>query len=520
MLGPALPAGFLSHAVHGLRQPFSREPDFGVTRVNHDFAGSRAAETPQRLRHPTRKLVSGVDFRVHFVAMNLKDLLRRAEDKTLEFKRGLDSPQGVLRTLVAFANTAGGKILVGVEDADRAVCGVADPLALEERLASLIVDSIAPKLVPEIEILPWRRTQVLAVTVFPSPNRPHHLIREGAENGVYVRVGSTNRRADAALIAEMRRYALGQSFDEQPLPELDSEAIDFRAASESFAAVRSLARGDLVTLRLLARHQGRLVPTVGGLLLFGRDRLTHFPDAWIQAGRFAGNDKARILDHVELTQHPVAAIEAAIAFVQKHMQRGAEIGAVRRTDRWTLPPVAVREAVINAVVHGDYAQRGAPVRVAFYDDRLTVESPGLLPFGLVVDDLRQGISRLRNRVIGRVFHELGLIEQWGSGIQRMTAACLEAGLAAPELEEVGLRFRVTLRRGQVAVPKIDALDQAILDKLADDAGHATSEIARHIGRTSRATRTRLVALIERGLVKEIGSGPRDPQRRYYLVKIS
>lgn len=87
-----------------------------------------------------------------------------------------------------------------------------------------------------------------------------------------------------------------------------------------------------------------------------------------------------------------------IAFVQKHMRRGGEIGAGRRTDRWTLPPVAVREAVINAVVHGDYAQRGAPVRVALYDDRLTVESPGLLPFR-VVDDLRQGIplAQLRHR---------------------------------------------------------------------------------------------------------------------------
>ena len=450
--------------------------------------------------------------------MNLQDLLRRTEDKTLEFKRGLDSPQKVLRTLVAFANTAGGKILIGIEDADHAVCGVTDPLALEERLASLIVDSIAPKLIPDLEILPWRQTQVLAIAVFPSPNRPHYLIREGTENGVYVRVGSTNRRADAALIAEMRRYALGQSFDEQPLPELDAEAIDFRAASESFAAVRTLKRGDLATLRLLVQYQGRLVPTVGGLLLFGRDRLAHFPDAWIQAGRFAGNDKAHILDHIELTQHPVAAIEAAIAFIQKHMQRSAEIGAVRRTDRWTLPPIAVREAIINAVVHSDYAQRGAPVRVALYDDRLTVESPGLLPFGLVVDDLRQGISRLRNRVIGRVFHALGLIEQWGSGIQRMTTACLDAGLAVPELEEIGLRFRVTLRRSQITVPKVDALDQAILDMLADDAGHATSEIARHIGRTSRTTRTRLMALIARGLVKEIGSGPRDPQRRYYLVK--
>lgn len=149
---------------------------------------------------------------------------------------------------------------------------------------------------------------------------------------------------------------------------------------------------------------------------------------------------------------------------------------------------------------------------------MEIENPGLLPFGLIVDDLRHGISRLRNRVIGRVFHELGLIEQWGNGIQRITAACGEAGLPAPELEEIGLRFRITLRTTPVSQPMSDSLDQAILDLLADNAGHPTAEIARHIGRTPRATRTRLLALIARNLVREIGTSPRDPQRRYYLAR--
>jgi predicted HTH transcriptional regulator len=88
-------------------------------------------------------------------------------------------------------------------------------------------------------------------------------------------------------------------------------------------------------------------------------------------------------------------------------------------------------SVVNAVIHADYAQRGAPIRLAIFDDRLEVENPGLLPFGLTLEDLPRGISRLRNRVNGRTFHALGLIEQWGSGIQRVTAACRDAGLAPP-----------------------------------------------------------------------------------------
>jgi len=415
--------------------------------------------------------------------VDLVELVRRPEGKTLEFKRDLSSPDGALRTIVAFANTAGGTLLIGVEDATRHVRGVRAPLDLEERLASLISDSIVPRLVPDLEILPWRRTHVVAVQVHPSAGRPHYLKRAGLETGAYVRVGSTNRRADRELIEELRRFARGVAYDEEAMPDLNSEALDFRAASESFAPVRKLKRSDMDTLRLVAIHQGRRVPTVGGMLLFGKDRERHFPDAWIQAGRFRGTDKAHIVDRAEIRVHAPQAVEAAIDFVQKHTLHGAEIGAVRRRERWSLPPVAVREAIINAVAHADYAQRG--------------------------------ISKLRNRVIGRVFHELGLIEQWGSGIQRMTAACRDAGLAAPVLEELGTRFRVTLHTERSGSPALESTDQAILDALAGRDGLSTRDIAAAIDLTSRATRTRLAKLVERGLVREIGTSPQDPKRRYF-----
>jgi len=448
--------------------------------------------------------------------MDLVEILKRPEGKTLEFKRDLSSPDGALKTIVAFANTAGGTLLIGVEDKSRHVRGVADALDQEERLANLVSDRISPRLVPEIEILPWRRTQVLALHVHPSPSRPHFLSREGAASGVYVRVGSTNRRADAELVEELRRFARGEGFDEQPIPGLDSEALDFRVASESFAAFRKLAPRDLETLRLLTDHQGRKVPTVGGMILFGKDRERHFPDAWIQAGRFAGTDKSHIVDRAEIRSLPARAIEEAIAFVQKHTLHGAEIGAVRRKERWSLPPAAVREAVINAVAHTDYAQRGAPLRLSIFDDRLEVENPGLLPFGLTLEDLPRGVSKLRNRVIGRVLHALGLIEQWGSGIQRMSAACRDAGLAAPVFEELATRFRVTIATARVGRPVLDETDQAILASLAGGKGRLTSEIAAAIGLTPRATRTRLARLVGRGLVREIGTGPQDPKRQYFL----
>ena len=449
--------------------------------------------------------------------MDLVELLKRTEGKTLEFKRDLSSPEGLLRSVAAFANTAGGTLLIGVEDKSRHVRGSKDPLALEEQLANLISDSIAPRLVPDLEILPWRRTYVVAVQIYPGPSRPYYLKSKGLDDGVYVRVGSTNRRADRELVEEMRRFARGEAYDEQAMPKLDSEAIDFRVASELFAPARKLKRADMETLRLLTIHQGCKIPTVGGVLLFGKERERYFPDAWIQAGRFQGTNRTRIADTAEIHSHPVQAVEEAVAFVEKHNLRAAEIGTVRRKDRWMLPPAAVREAVINAVVHADYAQRGAPIRLAIFDDRLEIENPGLLPFGLTVDDLHQGVSRLRNRVIGRVFHELGLIEQWGSGIQRMKTVCREAGLPEPLLEEIGTRFRVTIYTIRKYTPNVDAIDQAILETLANGKGLSTQEISTRIQRSPRATRTRLMNLVGRGLIREVGTSPQDPKRRYFLA---
>jgi ATP-dependent DNA helicase RecG len=256
--------------------------------------------------------------------VDLITLLSRPEGKTLEFKRDLSSPDGALKAIVAFANTSGGVLVLGVEDGTKRVKGIPNILTEEERLANLIADSISPRLVPSIEVMPWRKTQVLAVEIYPSASRPHFLNRLGPEEGVFVRVGSTNRRADLFLVEEMRRYNQVSSFDEQPRPELNSEAIDFRAASEFFKPIRKLTRPELQTLKIVTNYQSRIVPTIGGILLFGAERLNHYPDAWIQAGRFAGNDRRRILDSTEVRSYLPGAAEDVIAFLRKHMVSRAE----------------------------------------------------------------------------------------------------------------------------------------------------------------------------------------------------
>lgn len=105
-----------------------------------------------------------------------------------------------------------GQLVFGIEDGTRHVVGVAEPLDLEERIANLVADAVEPRLLPEIEIVPWRKTHVVVVTVHPSALRPHHVVAEGPERGTYVRLGSTNRMADAALVAELARRTGAEGF--------------------------------------------------------------------------------------------------------------------------------------------------------------------------------------------------------------------------------------------------------------------------------------------------------------------
>jgi predicted HTH transcriptional regulator len=368
---------------------------------------------------------------------------------------------------------------------------------------------------PEIDIVPWRSTHLVVVVVHPSSLRPHHLRSEGEVKGTYVRLGSTNRLADDALIGELQRHGNNEVYDERPLVGLDSEVIDFAAASRCFSELRRLRVQDLATLGLVAEHQGRRVPTVGGMVLFGRERLSRFPDAWIQAGRFVGTDRADLVDRADLTDFPVLAIEQAVGFVERNTRLGMEITRLRRRDLPAVPPAALREALVNAVVHADYSQRGAPIRVAVFDDRVEVESPGVLLPGVTIEEIRGGLSRVRNRVIARVFKDLGLVEQWGTGVQRMTSACSGAGLPPPDFQEVGFRFRVTIRTVPVKPGDLDETAQRIVSFVAAGSGRSTAEIAAHAGISTRATQHRLARLVDQGLVVVVGSGPRDPMRRWF-----
>jgi predicted HTH transcriptional regulator len=336
----------------------------------------------------------------------------------------------------------------------------------------------------------------------------------GIEKGVFYRIGSTNKCADPLMINELRRSVSSQYFDETPMLELNPEAIDFRVASEFFREKKNFQKKDLETLGLVTKYQGKQVATVGGIILFSPLREKYFPDCWIQAGLFEGTTKSNFLDALEIHDYPLKALPKALDFIKKHSNTSFEFNALKRLEKTSLPLVAIREALINAYAHMDYSQQGAPIRISIFSDRVEIENPGILPFGLTLEELLEGVSKIRNRVIVRVLHELGYVESWGSGIQRMIQACQENGLPNPEFKEVANRFRVTLYTHPIKDVKLDKIDQEICNLLVQQGNSSTRVIAAHLNLSTRATRDRLKKLIDRGLIAEIATSPFDPNKRY------
>ncbi len=385
----------------------------------------------------------------------LNNIITKPDGKTLEFKRDSASPTLLMKTVAAFANTAGGRLIIGVGD-DREIVGLKTPLDEEERLRSLIADSIAPHLFSNIELVTINDTTLLVVEVFVSALRPHWLKAEGHEQGVYVRIGNSNQQANRALIAELGRSAEGISFDEMPMAELSKDDLDLVAVQKFFASDWRLDEQALVTVKLLTSYQRRLVPTKGAILLFGKERALHFSDCWVQCGRFTGTDKALLFDQCDIHGHLPQAVESIMQFFRKYSKHEGAI-----------PLTILREASINALMHADYSQRGAPIRIAFFDDRIEIENPGILQAGMTLESMQQGLSRIRNHVIARVFRELNITKRWGSGISFIFSEAVALGLPNPQIVEIGLRIRLTIYLATTTtVFGLEAQERAVIQEKA------------------------------------------------------
>ncbi len=448
----------------------------------------------------------------------ISKLLAEPESKILEIKKDLSSMQPILKTLVAFANTAGGTLIVGVAP-DGKLVGLTDVLKAEEKIANAIADTIAPTLLPEIEIATINKKHVLIIKV-SHWRAPFYIKKLGISKGVYIRLGSTSRPATPEIISELKRSLINQSYDQQALYDLTKSALDLKKIQEAFKAVKKeINEKKLRSLGILVPSNHKFVPSIGGLILFGKKeyREEYFPDVRLKCARFGGSNKTLIVDRHEVEGTLLDAVNDVPKFISRNTRLAAEIKKIRRKDIPEYPDIAIREILINALVHTDYSIVGSGIQIAIFDDRLEIQNPGMLPFGFTMDDLKAGVSRIRNRVIAKTFHELKLMEEWGSGYQRVVTACHEHGYQDPEWLEQGTSMRVTFfsqqrRKVQKASPRSEELTERQQDILAlfkKKQNLPFREIYKHFSGTisERMLRYELAQLREKGALTPKGRGP-------------
>jgi len=467
--------------------------------------------------------------------MNLDQLIAQPEGSTLDFKRDLSSLAKVVKTIAAIANTANGTVVVGIAD-DKTVVGLQDPLKDEERLARAIADSIEPLLLVNIQHASRENASVLVVDVPFSP-RPYYLREQGPENGVYVREGSTNTKADPATIAELRRQAASQSFDLEAIPTVSSDDLDSIRLRAAFG--KELASSKLRTLGIACQYSGRQVATRAGVILFGTDdqRREHARDARMRCAAFRGTDKSEFIDRApefdELTV--LQAFETLDVFLRRNLRSGAAFGdGLRRRNIDEYHHEALRELVVNAIAHANYAATGTPISIQLFADRLEVISPGRFPPGTTVQSFKEGMSKIRNRGIADVLHHLDIMETWGSGYSRIRRSFAQ-GYPEPTWQEIGGSVKVVLpvhphyareildsqsstRRVPPRVRRDRREDiMAYLKPLQQDA--SVGEIAQAIGLKPRQTRVWLERMQRDGTITvRGGQAVTDPNRRYQLTR--
>jgi ATP-dependent DNA helicase RecG len=375
--------------------------------------------------------------------MRLEDLLQQPEDEQLDFKRDMSSLNGIVKDICAFANTVGGILVIGVED-DRRVVGLDDAQQAEEQLMNVLSDRLEPRPTVQVRHASHNGADVLLVSLAFQAG-PVHLKKKPLDEGTYGRYGSTSRVVDPGRLAELRRYRESRTWDELPCPGAVREDLDEELAERVFGdRGADFSEAALRTCRLLVDQGGALVPSNAGIVLFGRDRAKHYlGDARWRCIRYPGVTKSSQAifpqDFDDLTV--VEALGRVEAYIQEHGGSHRDIQGLDRTDVSAFSDRVVREVLINAIAHANYQVTGSRLDVSIYADRIEVQSPGTWPPGYRFEDLKDGVSQVRNRAISRTLRTLRYMEEQGTAWARVEEAAAE-GYPEPRWESHGPVLRV------------------------------------------------------------------------------
>ncbi|WP_337287270.1 helix-turn-helix domain-containing protein [Candidatus Methylomirabilis sp.] len=433
------------------------------------------------------------------------------ESDTVEWKKSLGEWKEIVETCAALASADGGRIWIGVAP-DGQTVGVQVGKGTMEGLANKIAQNTSPRQTPVISRVARGEKTLIIVNVTESPAKPVY-----AFDRPYRRSGCTNQRlsTEEAMHLFMASRAITWDYtlpDDASMADIDPAVVRRFlkvAKAERQWDVSSDTPAEQVLRQLGLIRDNRL--TVAAVLLFGRNPQRLMTQAMLRCARFKGTNEVHFLDMKVIQGNIIEQVEEAMAFVRRNTRMAVEIKGLQREENWEYPLDALREAIVNAVCHRDYAS-SANVQVRIFDDRLDVWNPGGLPEGMTVNDLR-GVheSKPRNRLVANAFFLIKYVEQFGTGTGRIIADCLGHGLPEPEFESRPDRFRAIFRpRAITESTKTDAeLNDRQRSALAyiQKHGHITrSRYEAELGVPMRTANRELKDLVVKGVVLRHGAG--------------
>ena len=445
--------------------------------------------------------------------MKINELLKNVESDVVEFKKSVGEWKEIVETVSAFSNTKGGTIFVGI-DKDKIV-DVSIGKGTIEDLTNKILGNTEPKIYPEITIKKLNRKNIISIKVEMYPydvvlafGKPFKRVGKNT-----VRMANDEYKKRILEIHKKELYFDGQICSEVDFSELDLEKI--RVFIKKAEEARKLDIGTSISekeilLRLKLMKGDNLANAA--VLLFAKRPQDIFIQSAIKCVRFKGTDVTNdMLDFKEIGGSLFSQIEEAEKFVFSNIALKAwiEDRKMERTERWEYPPKAIREALVNAIVHRDYRSR-SKVQIRIFDDRIEFWNPGKLPEGWTVETFREEhTSEPFNPLIARMFFWVGLVEEVGTGTNKIVNWCKEWGLPEADFKYIGnsivLRFRKDIYTEEY-LRNIGLNERQIKGvKYVKEKGKITNREYQKLNTCSRNTATNeLRELVQKGIIKESG----------------
>ena len=426
------------------------------------------------------------------------------EDKNTEFKR--EYVEDIKKTLVAFANTDGGNLYIGIDDDGNAVeVNNIDGVMLQ--VTNVIRDAIKPDLAMfcDITVETVQDKKVVKITVNRGTARPYYLSAKGIRpEGVYVRQGASSVPASESAILYMIRETAGDSYEDAR--SLIQE-LTFNEANIVFEN-KQIPFGDAQKRSLgLIGKDG----TYTNLALLLSDQCTHT----VKIAVFEGEQKTVFKDRREFCGSLLKQLNDSYQFIDQFNHTHAHTEGLYRVDKRAYPTEAIREALLNAIVHREYSF-SASTLISIFDNRIEFVSIGGLARGISQSDILLGISIARNKKLADVFYRLHLIEAYGTGMPKIMEAYKEYGIE-PNIEISDNAFKITLPNANVVAKEIKVEltenEQGVLSVLKEGI-KSRPDIQKALGFSQTTTIVTIAALLDKGLIAKVGNGNKT---KYKLV---